>query len=105
MGVSAKENLAETRESQGEDTKYFSKIILNDFGAYSRTAMIQPKEFKPVLGRLETITCELVDKNGQQINNTGCEYDMVLELTELTNMPKDTDSLSGPLTDLAVYRR
>jgi hypothetical protein len=105
MGVSAKENLAETRESQGEDTKYFSKIILNDFGAYSRTAMIQPKEFKPVLGRLETMTCQLVDKNGQQINNTDCEYDMVLELTELTNMPKDTDSLSGPLTDLAVYRR
>jgi hypothetical protein len=104
MGVSAKENLAETRESQGEDTKYFSKIILNNFGEYSRTALIQQKQFKPVLGRMETITCQLVGKNGQQINNTGCEYDMVLEITELTNTPVDTNSLSGPTTDLNVYQ-
>lgn len=104
MGVSAKENLAETRESQGEDTKYFSKIILNDFGNYSRTALIQQKQFKPVLGRMETVTCQLVGKNGQQINNTGCEYDMVLELTEVTNTPMDTNSLSGPTTDLNVYQ-
>ena len=103
MGVSAKENLAETRESQGEDTKYFSKIILNDFGAYSRTAIIQPKEFNPVLGRLETVTCQLVNKNGQQINNTGCDYDMVLEITELTTRVADTETLTSPLVDLNVY--
>jgi len=103
MGVSAKENLAETRESQGEDTKYFSKIILNEFGGYSRTAIIRPKEFNPVLGRLETVTCQLVNKNGQQINNTGCEYDMVLEITELTTRIDDTETLTSPLVDLNVY--
>jgi hypothetical protein len=104
MGVSAKENLAETRESQGEDGKYFSKIILNDFGSYSRTAMIQPKQFNPVLGRLETVTCQLVNKNGTQISNTGCEYDMVVEITEFTNMPVEKNSLSGPKTELNVYQ-
>jgi len=103
LAVSAKENLAETRESQGEDKKYFSKILLNDFGTYSRTAMIKQKEFSPVLGRLETITFQLMDKTGQPINNTDCEYDMVMEITELTNVPVDTNSLSGPFTDLSVY--
>jgi len=104
MGVSAQENLAETREPQAEDQKYFSKIILNDFGGYSRTAMIQPKEFNPVLGRLDTITLQLVNKAGLSINNGDCDYDMVLEITEVENKPIDTDTLEGPMTNLLVYR-
>jgi hypothetical protein len=103
MAVSAKENLAETRESQGEDNRYFSKVILNEFGNYTKTAIVLPKDFNPVLGRMEVLTCQLVNKNGTQINNVDCEYDMVVEITELSNGPVTNASLSGPTTNLDVY--
>lgn len=104
MAVSGKENLSETRDSQSQDTKYFSKIILNTFGGFCRSAVQLPKNFQPPIGKYETITCQLVDKYGNQIANNDCDYDFVVEITELTNTPKDNSSLLGPLADLSVYR-
>jgi len=104
MAVSGKESLADCRESGGQDAKFFSKILLNDFGSFSQTAVQRPKEFNPVLGKYETMTCQLTDKYGNQINNVDCEYDFVLQIDEITNGPKDNSSLLGPTSDLNVYR-
>jgi hypothetical protein len=104
MAVSGKESLADCRESGGQDAKFFSKILLNDFGSFSQTAVQRPKEFNPVLGKYETMTCQLTDKYGNQINNVDCEYDFVLQIDEITNGPKDNSSLLGPTSDLSVYR-
>ena len=104
MGVSSKENLAETQESRGQDAKYFSKILLNNFGSFCRAAVQMPKQFQPVLGKYEKITCELVDANGNAIDNPDCNYDFVLEITEITNTPTDNSSLNGPGANLAVYQ-
>jgi hypothetical protein len=104
MGVSSKENFSETQESRGQDAKYFSKILLNNFGSFCRAAVQMPKQFQPVLGKYEKITCELVDANGNPIDNPDCNYDFVLEITELTNTPTDNSSLNGPGANLAVYQ-
>ena len=96
LAVSNKENLGETHDPSAEDSKYFSKILLNDFASYCRAAVIMPKQFKPVLGKLDTISFQLLDKNGNQINNTGCEFDVVLEVTEIEYTQKDNASLIKP---------
>ena len=104
LAVSAKENLSETRESQGMDTQYFTKIILNDFANFCRAGVQLQKDFSPVLGKYEIIECILTDQNGNTINNTDCDYDMVIQITEVTNAPTADSSLLGPTSDLTVYQ-
>lgn len=96
LAVSGKENLSETREPKSQDTRYFSKILLNNFGGFCRAAVQLPKLFNPVLGKYETVSCQLVDQFGVQINNEDCDYDFVLEVTEIDQRPKDTASLVLP---------
>jgi hypothetical protein len=100
MSVSGKEDRAMCQDSAGQDDKYFAKILLNNFGGICRSAVVLPKEFNPVLGKYETISCQLVDKNGQQINNVDCEYNFVLNITEITNKTKDGSSLQATTADL-----
>ena len=102
MGITNKENLSETRDPAAEDQKYFSKIILNDFASYCRTAIQRPVDFIPVLGQLNTISCQLVDRTGREINNADCEYDLVLEITELESKPVDGSTLLDTKADLNV---
>jgi len=104
LAVSAKENLSETRESQGMDTQYFTKIILNDFANYCRAGVQLQKDFSPVLGKYEVIECYLTDQNGNTLSNTDCDYDMVIQITETTNVPTTDSSLLGPTSDLTVYQ-
>ena len=102
MSVSGKEDRSMCQDSSGQDTKYFAKILLNNFGGICRSAVVLPKEFNPVLGKYETISCQLVDKNGQQLNNIDCEYNFVLNITELTNKTKDSSSLQATNADLNI---
>ena len=96
IAISGKENLSETHDSMGEDTKYFAKILLNSFGNFCSTAIINPKTFNPVLGKLDTIRCQLVDKHGNVIDNMDCEYDFVLAVSEVENGPPGEASLIRP---------
>lgn len=102
MGVSNKENLADTRDPASEDGKYFSKIILNSFASYCRSAVQQPVDFAPVLGQFTTISCQLIDRVGNQISNADCDYDFVLEVTELVAGPNDASTLPATNADLNV---
>ena len=103
MGVSGKECRGCCQDSAGQDKKYFSKIILNNFGGFSRTAVQLPKEFNPILGKYDTVSCKLVDKYGAQISNTDCEYDFVFELSEVVNGPEGGASLQNTAADLTIY--
>jgi hypothetical protein len=96
LAVSGKENLSESREAQSQDTRYFSKILLNNFGGFSRAAVQLPKIFNPVLGKYDTVRCQLVDQFGVQLSNADCDYDFVLEVTEIDQRPTDTASLVLP---------
>jgi hypothetical protein len=104
LGVSGKEDLAVCQDSAGQGAKYFSKIILNDFASYCRTAVQAPKDFSPVLGKFDKLSCQLIDRNGNAISNVDCEYDFVLEVTEMVNGPKADSSLLGPTSDLDIYK-
>jgi hypothetical protein len=104
LAVTGKENLAETRESASQLNKYFAKILLNNFGSFSQAAVQLQKTFNPVLGQMETLRCQLVDKNGAQLSSIDCEYDMTLNFTEVWQTPKDIASLQTPTADLDVYK-
>jgi len=96
LAVSAKEDLSQTRESQGMDTQYFTKIILNDFASYCRAGVQLDKVFSPVLGKYEVIECQLTDQNGNILSNVDCDYDMVIQITETANIANNDSSLIGP---------
>ena len=96
LAVSAKEDLSQTRESQGMDTQYFTKIILNDFASYCRAGVQLDKVFSPVLGKYEVIECQLTDQNGNTLSNVDCDYDMVIQITETANVANNDSSLIGP---------
>jgi len=96
LAVSAKEDLSQTRESQGMDTQYFTKIILNDFASYCRAGVQLDKIFSPVLGKYEVIECQLTDQNGNTLSNVDCDYDMVIQITETANVANNDSSLIGP---------
>ena len=96
LAVSNKEDLAETHDTTAEEFKYFSKILLNDFNSYSRAAVQLPVQFSPVLGKLDTLSFQLVDKNGATIDNMDCEFDAVLEITEIQYVQKSNSSMVKP---------
>jgi len=104
LSLTSKENLGESRLTTGEDQKYFSKILLNNFGSFCQAAVTLPKQFNPTLGRIETMSFQLINPNGTQISSIDCEYDMVLEITEAITGPKDGNSLQTTTADLDVYQ-
>jgi hypothetical protein len=104
LAVTGKENLAETRDSTSQLNKYFAKILLNNFGSFSQAAVQLQKTFSPVVGQMETLRCQLVDKNGLQLSSIDCEYDMTLNFTEVWQTPKDVASLQTTTADLDVYK-
>jgi hypothetical protein len=85
MGVTAKEDLSLTHDTFAEERKYFAKILLNNFGGFCRAAVQMPKDFSPTLGKYELLSLQLVDRNGIQISNVDCEYDLVLQITEVVD--------------------
>ncbi len=85
MGVTSKEDLALTHDTFAEERKYFAKILLNNFGGFCRAAVQMPKDFAPTLGKYELLSLQLVDRNGVQISNVDCEYDLVLQITEVVD--------------------
>lgn len=104
LSLSGKENLSESRDTYSQDQKYFSKILLNNFGSFCQAAVTLPKVFNPTLGRIETMSFQLLNPNGTQISSIDCEYDMVLEITEAITGPKEGNSLQTTTADLDVYQ-
>jgi hypothetical protein len=83
-GISATEpeNLSLTRDAMGQNQRYFAKILLNDFGSISRTAVQMPKEFSPAANKFDTLSFQLVDKLGQPVANSDCDSDLTLQVVE-----------------------
>jgi hypothetical protein len=91
ISVTEPENLSLTRDSMGQNQRYFAKILLNDFGSISRTAVQMPKEFSPATNKFDTFSFELVDKLGQPIVNSDCDSDLTLQIVEeRTDLKIDT---------------
>jgi len=82
ISVTEPENLSLTRDAMGQNQRYFAKILLNDFGSISRTAVQMPKEFSPATNKFDTFSFQLVDKMGQPVANNDCDSDLTLQIVE-----------------------
>lgn len=85
LDVSNKENLALSRDTVGQKQKYYGKLLLNSFGLFSQTLVQSSKEFVHPIGKLEKLTFTLYDSNNRQIDNTDCEYNIVLDIMEMSD--------------------
>jgi len=83
LDVSNKENLSQSRDTFGEKEKYYGKLLLNSFGSFSQTLVQSPKPFTTPVGKLEKLTFSLYDANSRIINNNDCEFNVVLEISEM----------------------
>jgi hypothetical protein len=91
------ENTAYAQESTGQVAHYFGKLLLAPFGCYAQTFIESPKVFKPVLGRLERLNFEWVDRHGNVLagpDAATCDWHMTLRITEIHESPDPTSSLA-----------
>jgi hypothetical protein len=91
------ENTAYAQESTGQVSHYFGKLLMAPFGCYAQTFIESPKIFKPVLGRLERLNFEWVDRHGTVLagpDAATCDWHMALRITEIHETPVPTSSLA-----------
>jgi hypothetical protein len=91
------ENAALAQESTGQVGHYFGKLLLNNFGCWSQTFIEAPKRFRPVLGRLERLNLDWVDRHGQPLatpDAASCDWHMTVRITEIVEGPSATSSLA-----------
>jgi hypothetical protein len=90
------ENTAVIQDSTGQVSHYFGKLMLHQFGCYSQTFVEAPKYFQPILGRLERLSFEWVDRHGAVLagpDACSCEWNMTVRILEVHDRPVDTSSL------------
>jgi hypothetical protein len=84
------------QDSTGQVSHYFGKLLLNHFGCYAQTFIESPKEFQPVLGRLDRLSFEWVDRSGNVLvgpDAATCDWNMTLRITEVKERATDISSL------------
>lgn len=87
IDTSGKENLSATREPTGQVGGYNTKLLLTTFGGYAQTAINNPIQFNPPLGKLDRISFQLMDTTGTVISNIDCEWNAALQITEILDQP------------------
>jgi hypothetical protein len=91
------ENTAIAQDSTGEVGDYFGKLLLNNFGCWAQTLIEAPKLFRPVLGRLERLNVDWLNRHGEPLTGPDaatCDWHMTLRITELVEGPAPTASLT-----------
>lgn len=91
------ENAAASQDSTGQVGHYFGKLLLNNFGCWSQTFIEAPKRFRPVLGRLERLNLDWVDRHGVALagpDAASCDWHMTVRITEIVEGPSVTSSLA-----------
>jgi hypothetical protein len=93
------EDVGTFQDSTGQVAHYFGKLLLNQFGCWSQTFIEAPKRFRPVLGRLERLNVDWVDRHGAALSAAGrgaesCDWHMTVRITEIVEGPTATSSLA-----------
>jgi hypothetical protein len=88
MDIVLQENLATTHEPTGTTKAFFGKILLANFGSYAQTMISNPIAFANPLGKLDKFTFQLVNTDGTIVDNSDCEWNAVLQITENSLMAK-----------------
>lgn len=95
----SQEIVAKSQDSTGQVAHYFGKLLMNNFGCYSQTMVELPKEFRPVIPRLERLNVDWLDRYGAAYTAAAgagsCDWHMTLRITEIVEVPKATAALQG----------
>lgn len=78
----SKENLSLTNEPTGSTKAFHAKLLLANFGSYAQTLISNPVAFSPPLGRMDKLTFQWLDATETQIDNSDCEWNMVIQIVE-----------------------
>ena len=82
MDTGAKENLGITLEPTGNVKSVHAKLLLANFGSFAQTIITNPISFTPPLARLDRLRFQWVDATGTVIDNSDCEWNMVVQVAE-----------------------
>lgn len=82
MTISERENLALQNGSNAQVDKFFARILLNNFGSYTTTMLQTGRPFNPPIGKLDTLHFQLVDKEGNVLENDDCNFTATISITE-----------------------
>jgi len=85
IDISNKEDLSLSRDTFGQKQKYYGKLLLNTFGSFAQTFVQSAKLFTTPIAKIDKLTFKLFDINNVPINNNDCEYNIVMEITELVD--------------------
>jgi hypothetical protein len=80
------ESVSGSQNSAGQVGHYFGKLLLNDFGCYAQSFIEAPKQYNPVLPRLERLQIAWLDRHGVVLTGTDattCDWHMTIRITEL----------------------
>ena len=84
MDAGGKESYTTTREPTGTTNQYYCKLLLTSFGGNATTFIHNPVTFNPPLFRLTQMEFQWIDSQSNVITNIDAEWDMVVNLTELS---------------------
>lgn len=82
MDTSAQENLSITKDPTGTTRAFFGKILLANFGSYAQTLVSNPISFSTPLSKLDKFTFQLVQIDGTVVDNSDCEWNAVIQISE-----------------------
>jgi hypothetical protein len=82
------ENLAVSLETTGVTKAFFGKLLLANFGSYAQTLISNPISFLNPLGKLDKLSFQWVNPTGAVINNSECEWNMVVQISEQITITK-----------------
>ena len=82
------ENLATSLETTGVTKAFFGKLLLANFGSYAQTLISNPISFLNPLGKLDRLSFQWVDATGAVINNSECEWNMVVQISGQIDVTK-----------------
>jgi hypothetical protein len=98
MDAGGKESYMTTREPTGTTNQYYCKLLLTSFGGNATTFIHNPVTFNPPLFRLTQMEFQWIDSQSNVITNIDAEWDMVVNLTELsfqTSLPMLSNYIPG----------
>jgi hypothetical protein len=99
MDMGSKENYSQTREPGGTTNYYYAKMLLTSFGGNATTFIHNPVDLAPAIHRLSKLEFQWIGPDGNIIDNSDAEWDMVVNISEDADIiPTQTRTLSFPQT-------
>jgi hypothetical protein len=86
------ENLSVSRDSTGATKTYYGKLLLNSFNSFSQTLVQNPVSLKPPISKLESVSFQWLEFNGNQVNNTNCDWNISISISEQLTGTSSTET-------------